>query len=184
VEGVNSAAISGAPSTTAGTARGSKAAGLGAGTISPGLLRVVARATVETSFAPAVEQVADIVHTHHMRSTPGKIAALAARVRSQRLVVTDHGLQSSNWAGRLPRMFDRFLAVSAYSARELHAPPSRTRVIYGEAMATAWHLFDLLTPLVAAVTVAHAGMIKLIVQARVKSDRHDTLHLARLLARG
>jgi glycosyltransferase involved in cell wall biosynthesis len=82
---------------------------------------------------PAALARADIVHTHHMRSTPSKIAALAARVRSQRLVVTDHGLQSSDWAGLLPRMFDRFLAVSAYSARELHAPPSRTRVIYGGA---------------------------------------------------
>jgi hypothetical protein len=34
-----------------------EALGLGAGTISPGLTRVVARATVETSFTPAVEQV-------------------------------------------------------------------------------------------------------------------------------
>jgi transposase len=51
-----------------------------------------------------------------------------------------------------------------------------------EATANAWHLYDLLTPLVAAVTVAHAGVIKLIAQARVKTDRRDTLHLARLLA--
>src|SRR5438067_9530261 len=82
---------------------------------------------------PAALARADIVHTHHMRSTPSKIAALAARARRQRLAVTDHGLQSSDWAGLLPRLFDRFLAVSAYSARELHAPPSRTRVIYGGA---------------------------------------------------
>jgi hypothetical protein len=34
-----------------------EALGLGPGTVSPGLMRVVARATVETSFAPAVEQV-------------------------------------------------------------------------------------------------------------------------------
>ena len=33
------------------------ALGLGPGTVSPGLLRVVARATVETTFVPAVEQV-------------------------------------------------------------------------------------------------------------------------------
>ena len=33
------------------------ALGLGAGTVAPGLLRVVARATVETGFTPAVEQV-------------------------------------------------------------------------------------------------------------------------------
>ena len=34
-----------------------EALGLGAGTVSPGLTRVVARATVETSFTAAVEQV-------------------------------------------------------------------------------------------------------------------------------
>ena len=34
-----------------------EALGLGPGTVSPGLTRVVARATVETAFAPAVEQV-------------------------------------------------------------------------------------------------------------------------------
>jgi glycosyltransferase involved in cell wall biosynthesis len=33
----------------------------------------------------------------------------------------------------LPRLFDRFLTVSAYSARELAVPPSRTRVVYGGA---------------------------------------------------
>jgi hypothetical protein len=34
-----------------------EALGLGPGTVSPGLTRVVARATVETAFAPTVEQV-------------------------------------------------------------------------------------------------------------------------------
>jgi glycosyltransferase involved in cell wall biosynthesis len=47
--------------------------------------------------------------------------------------VTDHGLQGSLWGGLLPRLFDRFLTVSAYSARELGAPPERTHVIYGGA---------------------------------------------------
>src|SRR5438067_3603622 len=76
---------------------------------------------------------ADLVHTHHMRSTPGRLAALAARLRRQRTAVTDHGLQDGDWWGLLPRLFDRFLAVSDYSARELGAPPLRTRVIYGGA---------------------------------------------------
>lgn len=58
----------------------------------------------------------------------------------------------------------------------------RTDAVVLEATANAWSLYDLLTPLVAAVTVAHAGVIKLIAQARVKTDRRDTLHLARLLA--
>ena len=40
-----------------GTAPLDEALGLGPGTVSPGLTRVVVRATVETTFAPAVEQV-------------------------------------------------------------------------------------------------------------------------------
>jgi glycosyltransferase involved in cell wall biosynthesis len=82
---------------------------------------------------PAALRRADLVHTHHLRSTPSRVAALAARARRQKLVVTDHGLQGGDWAGLLPRLFDRFLAVSAYSARELHSPPDRTTVIYGGA---------------------------------------------------
>jgi glycosyltransferase involved in cell wall biosynthesis len=76
---------------------------------------------------------ADVVHTHHMRSAPSRVAALAAAMRGRHRVVTDHGLGGGDWLGLLPRLFERFLAVSAYSARELHAPPSRTRVIYGGA---------------------------------------------------
>jgi glycosyltransferase involved in cell wall biosynthesis len=76
---------------------------------------------------------ADLIHTHHMRSTPSRLAALAARARRQRTAVTDHGLAGGDWAGLLPRLFDRFLLVSAHSARELRAPPRRTRVIYGGA---------------------------------------------------
>lgn len=76
---------------------------------------------------------ADVVHTHHMRSTPSRVAVVAARARGQRTVVTDHGLTGGLWGGVLPRLFDRFLTVSAYSARELGAPPARTRVIYGGA---------------------------------------------------
>jgi alpha-maltose-1-phosphate synthase len=53
-----------------------------------------------------------------------------ARVRGIRSAVTDHGLGGGNWGGLLPRLFDRFLTVSAYSARELGAPASRTRVVY------------------------------------------------------
>ena len=76
---------------------------------------------------------ADLVHTHHMRSTPSRVAALTARARRRPAVVTDHGLQGGDWGGLLPRLFDRFLAVSSYSARELRLPPRRTRVIYGGA---------------------------------------------------
>jgi glycosyltransferase involved in cell wall biosynthesis len=76
---------------------------------------------------------ADIVHTHHMRSLPSRMAAVMGRARHKYLAVTDHGLQGDSWAGLLPRLFDVFLTVSAYSARELRAPPARTRIIYGGA---------------------------------------------------
>ena len=82
---------------------------------------------------PAALRGADLVHTHHLRSAPSRLAALAARARRQYTAVTDHGLQGGDWWGLLPRLFDRFLAVSAYSARELGTPPARTRVIYGGA---------------------------------------------------
>jgi glycosyltransferase involved in cell wall biosynthesis len=61
------------------------------------------------------------------------MAALLGHGRRQRLAVTDHGLQGDSWAGLLPRLFDAFLTVSAYSARVLGAPAAQTRVIYGGA---------------------------------------------------
>jgi glycosyltransferase involved in cell wall biosynthesis len=76
---------------------------------------------------------ADLVHAHHLRSAPSRLAAVNARMRGTRTAVTDHGLGGGDWAGLLPRLFDRFLTVSAYSARELAAPASRTRVVYGGA---------------------------------------------------
>jgi glycosyltransferase involved in cell wall biosynthesis len=76
---------------------------------------------------------ADIVHAHQLRSAPSRLAALHGRIRRTPTAVTDHGLGGGNWAGLLPRLFDRFLTVSAYSARDLAAPPSRTRVVYGGA---------------------------------------------------
>jgi glycosyltransferase involved in cell wall biosynthesis len=82
---------------------------------------------------PAALRGASVVHTHHLRSLPSRVAALTGQLTRARLAVTDHGLPGSVWGGLLPKLFDRFLAVSAYSAREQHAPPGRTRVIYGGA---------------------------------------------------
>jgi glycosyltransferase involved in cell wall biosynthesis len=87
----------------------------------PGLVGVLARSR------------ANVVHTHHMRSLPSRMAAVIGCMRRAHLAVTDHGLQGSSWAGLLPRLFDLFLTVSAYSARELRAPLARTHVIYGGA---------------------------------------------------
>jgi glycosyltransferase involved in cell wall biosynthesis len=74
---------------------------------------------------------ADVVHTHHTRSAPSRIAALVARARGDAVVTTDHGLPGGTWRGALLALFHRFLMVSEYSARELGSPPSRTRVIHG-----------------------------------------------------
>jgi glycosyltransferase involved in cell wall biosynthesis len=74
---------------------------------------------------------ADIIHVHQMRSPASALAALTARVRGHHAVVTDHGLQGSEWAGLLPRLYDRFLTVSRYSAAEIRSPAAKTRVIYG-----------------------------------------------------
>lgn len=88
---------------------------------------------------PAVLAGADVVHTHHMRSAPSRMAALAGRIAGQSLAVTDHGLGGGGWCGMLPRLFDRFLAVSQFSAATLGAPPERTVVIYGGADTARYH---------------------------------------------
>jgi glycosyltransferase involved in cell wall biosynthesis len=87
-------------------------------------------------LAPALVRAlggADVVHTHHLRSAPSRIAALVARAGRTPLAVTDHGLGGGDWWGVLPRLFDRFLTVSRYSADVLGAPPERTTVVYGGA---------------------------------------------------
>jgi glycosyltransferase involved in cell wall biosynthesis len=88
------------------------------------------------ALAPALPRAmgrADIIHAHHMRAPSSVLAALTARARGIPAVVTDHGLQGSDWGGLVPRLFDRFLAVSRYSAAELRAPRNRTRIVYGGA---------------------------------------------------
>ncbi len=80
----------------------------------------------------AVVRSADVVHTHHFRSTPSRLAALSRR-RAGGLVTTDHGLGGDGARSPFSRLFDRFLTVSQYSAATLRAPPAKTRVIYGGA---------------------------------------------------
>ena len=66
-----------------------------------------------------------------MRSPASALAALTARVHGRHAVVTDHGLQGSECGGLLPRLYDRFLTVSGYSAAEIRSPAPKTRIIYG-----------------------------------------------------
>ncbi len=51
-----------------------------------------------------------------------------------------------------------------------------------ESTTNAWHVYDLLEPLVAEVQVANPIKVKQIACARVKPDKKDTFILARLLA--
>lgn len=58
---------------------------------------------------------------------------------------------------------------------------SNDRVVI-ESTTNAWHVYDLLEPMVAKVQVANPIKVKQIACARVKTDKKDTLILARLLA--
>lgn len=61
-----------------------------------------------------------------------------------------------------------------------HLLPTDKVVI--ESTTNAWHVYDLLEPRVAEVQVANPIEVKQIANARVKTDKKDTLILARLLA--
>jgi glycosyltransferase involved in cell wall biosynthesis len=82
---------------------------------------------------PAALAGADVVHAHHFRSLPTRLAAVTARLLGAGTAVTDHGLLGRTWGGLVHGLFDRFLAVSRFSAGLLGAPPDRTEVIYGGA---------------------------------------------------
>jgi transposase len=61
-----------------------------------------------------------------------------------------------------------------------HLHPADAVVL--EATTNAWYIHDVLEPLVARVVVANPAGVKLIAAAVVKTDKRDTLALARLLA--
>lgn len=63
-----------------------------------------------------------------------------------------------------------------------HLQPTDAVVL--EATTNAWHLYDQLVARVASVTIANPLLIKWISSASIKTDGHDTLKLARLLAAG
>jgi glycosyltransferase involved in cell wall biosynthesis len=82
---------------------------------------------------PLALRGADVVHTHHTRSLPSRLAAVAAAVAGEHRVTTDLGLGGGGWGGLLPELFERFLTVSVFSAAVLATPSERTRVVYGGA---------------------------------------------------
>lgn len=53
-----------------------------------------------------------------------------------------------------------------------------------EAIGSAWHIVDLLQPLVGSVTVANSFKTKPMMSGKVKTDNRDAVRLARLLAVG
>jgi transposase len=59
-----------------------------------------------------------------------------------------------------------------------------TDAVVLESTTNAWHIYDRLVPLVASVSVANPLLIQWISSTNVKTDGHDTLKLARLLAAG
>jgi len=79
---------------------------------------------------PAALSGAQVVHTHHMRSLPSRIAVLRGRFTRAPVAVTDHGLQGTSWGGLLPRLFDLFLTDTLISALPSHQngpPPTCAR---------------------------------------------------------
>ena len=76
---------------------------------------------------------ADVLHVHHLRAVPSRVAAIVASLERRPVVVTDHGLGRSRWPALDARLFDRFLTVSRYSAQTLGSPTAKTTVIYGGA---------------------------------------------------
>lgn len=66
--------------------------------------------------------------------------------------------------------------------RWTHLHPTDAVVL--EATANAWSLYDQITPTVAAVAVANPLLVQWISSANTKTDAHDAIKLARLLAAG
>jgi transposase len=66
--------------------------------------------------------------------------------------------------------------------RQQHLHPTDAVVL--EATTNAWHLYDQLVPCVASVVVANPLLLRWISAATIKTDGHDALKLARLLAAG
>jgi transposase len=58
----------------------------------------------------------------------------------------------------------------------------KTDVLVVESTSNAWDFYDQVEPLVGRAVVANPRLVKLIASARVKTDKVDTLALARLLA--
>jgi transposase len=107
-----------------------------------------------------------------------------------------------------PTVFERYVAVDLHKAyvmvggvnarQEVVLPPRRleldawprwaqanlkkTDALVVESTSNAWDFYDQVAPLVGQAVVANPRLVKLIASARVKTDKVDTLALAKLLA--
>ena len=107
-----------------------------------------------------------------------------------------------------PATFERYLALDIHkhyvvvggvnAQQQVILPPRRlnlgewelwmhkhlhlTDAVVIEATTNAWTFYDQVAPRVGRAVVAHAGLVKVIASARVKTDKIDVVHLARLLA--
>jgi len=93
----------------------------------------------------------------------------------------------------LHKHFAVVAAVNASNVSSCHPPAPLTStsspphlyptdVVVLEATSNAWWLYDLLAPLVQRVVVANSLQVKWIAHAAVKTDKHDAVRLAKLLA--
>jgi transposase len=78
----------------------------------------------------------------------------------------------------LPPRRVSLLQFESWARKHLKA----TDAVVFEATTNAWYVHDLLEPLVDRVVVAHPYHVKLIAASLVKTDKRDTLALARILA--
>src|SRR5205823_3721343 len=124
--------------------------------LSPGGRRRIGSMPTTTTIAPGPRFVALDVHKHYLL-----VGALNAQLeivlQPKRIKLPDFPV----WARAQLRPTDKLVL---------------------EMSTNTWELVDLLTPLVASVTVANPLKVRLIATARVKTDKGDTLILARLLA--
>ncbi len=60
----------------------------------------------------------------------------------------------------------------------------KTDALVVESTSNAWDFYDVVAPLVGQAVVANPRLVKLIASGRVKTDKVDTLALAKLLATG
>jgi len=75
----------------------------------------------------------------------------------------------------------RLLSHSQLALRSAQANPHPSDAVITHATTNAWAIYDLLVTLVGRAVVAHPAKVKLIAEARVKTDKVDVLTLAHLL---